>query len=142
MTVDLGLDRGGAGHRRLGANQRGRGTQREAGDVPERLERGRPNAAFGHHPIEDDAVARFLARHAGDLARLTRGLAHHRQLPGIDSRRAIFAGLVDPEHGCAMSRVGHVRLHKAMMPSPPRIEMSALKPASDMPKRVHCAMSH
>jgi hypothetical protein len=34
MAIDLGLDRGGAGHRRFGAEQSGTRAERETGDVP------------------------------------------------------------------------------------------------------------
>ena len=35
VTVDLGLDRSGAGHRRFGRDQRGGGAEQEAGLVPQ-----------------------------------------------------------------------------------------------------------
>jgi hypothetical protein len=61
MALDLGLDRGGAGHRRLRSHQRGRCAQREAGDVPHRLKQCRPHPAPNHHRVEADAVELFLA---------------------------------------------------------------------------------
>ena len=52
MGVDLVLDRGGAGHRRLRADQGGGGAERVAGDRPERLEHGRADAALGEQRVE------------------------------------------------------------------------------------------
>ena len=40
----------------------------------------------------------FLARHAGDDPAIGMTIAHHRQLAGIDARRAELAGLIDAQH--------------------------------------------
>ena len=77
MAVDFGLDRVGAGHRRLLGHQRGRRAEREAGDVPHRLQRGRPHAPLGHQRVEAVEMALFLpamraiSLAAGELRRST-----------------------------------------------------------------------
>ena len=43
-------------------------------------------------------MAFFLIGHAGDRSRGGRAVAHHRQLPGIDPRGAVFARLIDTDH--------------------------------------------
>src|SRR3546814_2454588 len=71
-------------------------------------------------------------------------------LAGIDARRAIFARLIDADH-----RLGHgfavagLPAHSrglrcrisTKMSAAPASEKSALKPASEMPNSVHCAVS-
>ena len=81
------------------ADQRGDRAERMAGDVPERLEHGRPHAALGHHRVEMVEVPLLLRRPSAAIMR-ARGMAvaEHRQLAGIDAGGAIFAGLVDAQH--------------------------------------------
>jgi hypothetical protein len=98
VAVDLGLDRGGAGHGRLGAKQRGGRAQGEAGNRPHRMQRGGAHAMLRDHRVERGAVILFLPGHFHDLGRIRAAIAHHRQLPGIDARGAEFAGLVHPDH--------------------------------------------
>ena len=66
MLVDLGLDRVGAGQRGFLRHKRARSAEREPCNVPQRLERGRTNAAIGHQRVEALKVALFLGRHARD----------------------------------------------------------------------------
>ena len=84
MPVDLGLDRVGAGERRFLRHQRGRRAEREAGDVPQRLKRGRAHPPLGHQRVEALEVPLLLRRHARDqlgfgaIARAARRAARHR----------------------------------------------------------------
>src|SRR3546814_20683916 len=68
MLVDLGLDGGGAGHGGLWSHQRGGRPKRMAGDLPERLEQGRTDAAVGDQPVEFLQVALLLGGHSRDRA--------------------------------------------------------------------------
>src|SRR3546814_5839993 len=102
------------------------------------------------HRVEERLVAILLRRHARDRSRHRRAIAHHRELAGIDARRAIFARLIDADH-----RLGHgfavagLPAHSrglrcrisTKMSAAPASEKSALKPASEMPNSVHCAVS-
>ena len=47
-------------------------------------------------------MALLLRGHAGDQLRGRRVASQHRELAGIDARRAIFAGLIDAEHRSAI----------------------------------------
>src|SRR3546814_14508235 len=87
-----------------------------------------------------------------DLARHRVAVAHHRELAGIDSRRAIFARLIDADHrrgapvGPGWRIVGHAadvgrRRSKVKTSAAAASEMIALKPASEMPHRVHFGRS-
>ncbi|PAV69659.1 hypothetical protein WR25_16423 [Diploscapter pachys] len=98
VFVDLGLDRRGAGHRRIRPDRRSDRTQCEARLVPERLEQRRPHAAARHHRIEEGAVPLLLGGHMMDRARRRVPIAQHRQLARIDTRRTIFARLIDADH--------------------------------------------
>ena len=79
MAVDLGLDRIGAGERGLFRHQGGGRAEREAGDVPHRLQRGRANAPLGHQLVETLEVpllpAPPCARSAWSRAQLLRSTA-------------------------------------------------------------------
>src|SRR3546814_18891512 len=59
-AVDLGLDRGGAGHRGARSHRCGRRAEGEARDVPQGLERGRAHAAFCEQRVEESTVPFFL----------------------------------------------------------------------------------
>src|SRR3546814_17549438 len=76
-AVDLGLDRGGAGHRGARSHRGGRRAEGEARDVPQGLERGRARAAFCDHRVEESAVPFFLFGHLRDFARQRVAVAHH-----------------------------------------------------------------
>ena len=106
MTVDLRLDRIGAGQRRLLRHQSGRRAEREAGDVPQRLKRGRPNPPLGHQRVEALKMPLLLRRHARDQLGFGAVAAQHGELAGVDAGRAIFAGLVDAQHRSACPRAG------------------------------------
>ena len=69
MAVDFSLHRIGAGHRCPLADQGRRSAEREAGDAPQGLKRGRTNPPVGHHPVEALQVPLLLRRHPGDLVR-------------------------------------------------------------------------
>ena len=53
MLVDGLLDRDGAGHGGALAEGRGSGAERETGQAPERLQRGRAHAPGGEFGLED-----------------------------------------------------------------------------------------
>ena len=67
MAVDLRFDGVGAGHRRPLTDQGRRSAEREAGDAPQRLKRGRPHPPIGHQPVEAFKMPLLLRRHPGDL---------------------------------------------------------------------------
>ena len=157
MGVDLVLDRGRAGHRRLRPDQRRGRAERVAGDMPERLEQGRAHAALRHHRVEMLEMPLLLRRHAGDQARGRLAVAEHRELAGIDAGRAIFAGLIDAQHrggvgarvagppagGGAQSRPGRFRLNHRTINAPAR-ERIAFQPAIEMPRKrpLHLIAAH
>src|SRR3546814_9720269 len=80
-----------------------------------------------------------------DLARHRVAVTHHRELAGIDARRAIFAGLVDADHrgGAVLAHADDVvrRRSKVKTSAAAASEKIALKPASEMPNSRHCATS-
>src|SRR3546814_2406092 len=80
MLVDLGLDGGGAGHGGLWSHQRGGRPKRMAGDLPERLEQGRTDAAVGDQPVEFLQVALLLGGHSRDRAGTGVAVAEHGEL--------------------------------------------------------------
>ena len=98
MLVDDLLDRDGAGHRRLLAEQRRRRAEREAGDVPER--RQQRSAARGARRAGASKAARWRFSCSAMRADRARRAAapEHRELALIDARRAVFAGMVDADH--------------------------------------------
>ena len=49
-------------------------------------------------------MALLLLRHVVDCAAAWGIVAHHRQLALVDLRRAIFSGLVNPDHRCDIGR--------------------------------------
>src|SRR4051812_4387961 len=112
MAINLRLDRGGARHGRLGADQRSCCTQRKTRNVPDRAQHGCPDLALGNHRIEAGTMARLLRCHACDGAGRRMAFAHHRELPGIDTHRADLARLVDAQHRGA--GLFAQRLHKRM----------------------------
>ena len=87
MAVDLVLDRGGAGHRRLGADQGGDRAERMAGDAPDRLEQGRADAALGKQSVEmlemasSWAAMRAISREVGWRCPARRAGPHIRVAP-------------------------------------------------------------
>jgi hypothetical protein len=60
MEVNLGLDRGGAGHRRFGSNRRRYRTERKSRHVPERLKQGGSHTALSDQSIERIKMSLFL----------------------------------------------------------------------------------
>src|SRR5690348_16751756 len=144
MFVDLGLDRVGAGKRGFLGHEGRRGPEREAGDVPQRLQRGRTHAALGHQPVEAVEVPLLLRRHAGGELGFGAVAAEHGELPRVDPRRTIFPGLVDAQHrrsiGAAVAGTpaGHARrplkVRIAISAAPPN-EKIAFHPASEMPRK-------
>src|SRR5690606_7095836 len=109
---------------------------------PDRLQGRRAHAAFGNHRVETGQMRLFLRQHAADLGRMLRPAAHHRQLPGIDAGRAIFTGLVDPDHRFA--RIAHLPMSffsSSSIAMAAAVEIRKLKPASEMPARLHCTSS-
>src|SRR6476659_3577306 len=144
MAINLGFHRIGAGERRFLRHQRGRRAEREAGDVPQRLERRRAHPAFGDQLVEAGEMAFFLRRHARDELGFRTVAAKDRQLPGVDARRAIFAGLVDAQHGCGVRPpvagppAGHARLERRLrrrISAAPPSERMAFHPAIEMPRK-------
>src|SRR5687767_8810053 len=92
-------------------------------------------------------MALLLRRHTRDLVRGGRIAGEHRQLPGIDARRAIFAGLVDPQHRFPVEPLvarlpAHAFLHASAAIAPaPSSEMIAFHPAMEIPTNDHCTWS-
>src|SRR5690606_7893482 len=139
VPVDFLLDRRGAGHRRLGAEQRRRRAERVARDRPDRLQRGRADAATGDHGVEFGFVADFLLRRGSYLGRMRGAIAHHGQLPGVDAGGAVFARLVDADHRGTVSHDRRLLATSATMATAAIVEMVKLKPASEIPAKVHGA---
>src|SRR3954454_10463584 len=86
----------------------------------------------------------FLGRHAGDQLGFGTISTKNRQLPSIDARRAIFAGLIDAKHGLGVA-AGHARSSRAharrsfrlrmrINAAPPSDRM-AFHPAMEMPRK-------
>ncbi len=63
VRVDRLLHRDRAGHRRTLAQRRGRGTEREAGDMPQRQQCGGADVAIGDHAGERVQVGLLLLLH-------------------------------------------------------------------------------
>src|SRR3990167_3620559 len=145
MAVDFGLDGCGARHCGARSHRGGHRAERKTCDVPEGLEGGRPHPALDDHRVEEFPVPLFLFGHMRDFARHRVAVAHHRELAGIDARRAIFAGLVDADHRCGAlaSHAADVvfRRSKVKTIAAAPSEKIALKPASEMPSSVHWAVS-
>src|SRR5690606_27704445 len=93
------------------------------------------------HRVEFGFMANFLFGHGANLSRMRRAVTHHGQLPGVDARSTVFARLVDTDH---RGTVGHRR---PLLATSEKIataaiaEMMKLKPASEMPAKVHGATS-
>src|SRR5690606_4508627 len=101
----------------------------------------RAHTATCDHGVEFGFVSDFLLSHGTDLGRMRGAIAHHGQLPGVDAGGAVFARLVDADH---RRTVGHDRLLLAIsatMATAAIVEMMKLKPASEMPAKVHGATS-
>ena len=101
MRVDYLLDSGGAGMRRLFAEQRGCRTEREAGHMPDGRQRRRPYMAFVYDFVEACEMHLLIFRHAGeriDDFAFVRQIAKDGALAFIDADRAIFTGMVDADH--------------------------------------------
>src|SRR3546814_16965095 len=96
MAVDLGLDRGGAGHRGARSHRGGRRAEGEARDVPQGLERGRAHAAFCDHRVEESAVPFFLFGHMRDFASHRVAVAHPPERARTGPRPALFSPLIRP----------------------------------------------
>ncbi len=153
MPVDLGFDSSRAGHRRFRTNDCACCAQRKTGDVPEGLEKCRPNLAASHHRIEMVEMAVFLHRHMLDLPCHGMAIPQNGELPGIDAGRAIFACLIDAQHGGAIrtgptrpwgGSIRHAVLRlktKTKIARAPLSEKMALKPASEIPPSVHWGTS-
>ena len=103
VLVDHLLDRDRAGHGGTLAEQGGADAEREAGDVPERLQRGRTHAALGDQPLEGLQVAQLLLVHVADRRALG-PVAEHRELTFVDPPGAVFAGMVDADHALDQRR--------------------------------------
>ena len=84
MGVDHFLDRDRTGHGRARSEQRRRRAQREAGRMPERLERVARTRRSADHLVEDRKVAALLGRHMLDCR--PRGPAQDRQLAFVNRR--------------------------------------------------------
>ena len=96
VPVDHLFHRFGAGHRRARAEHRGRGSEREAGEVPQRLQQRRPHPPLRQHLVELGEVLAFLRGHLPDHRR---GAAapEHPELALVDAHRAVLAGVVDAQ---------------------------------------------
>ena len=77
------------------------GVERVAGDRPERLQYRRPHAARGEKRVEMAEMLLLLRRHAGDQRGRLVAIPEHGELARVNTRRAIFAGLVDADHRVA-----------------------------------------
>src|SRR3984957_9459531 len=163
MPVDDLLDRDGAGHRGALAEQRGRRAERVARDVPERRQRRRPHPALGGEAVELREVAQLLLLHLADRTG-NMAAADHRELPGIDARRAVFPGLVDADHPRRVIRhavagqirwapwgfaFAHAATRERLRPRTAAPQNTAIasearkfQPASETPKRDHWTWSH
>ena len=151
MAVDLGLDRVGAGHRRLLADQRGRRAEREAGDVPERLERGRADPPLGHQLVETVEMALFLRRPCGrsDARRASfvrappagrhRCGSRHIRRPG--RRAASTRGRAACRRGASCRSCPPPSVPAIAISAAPPSERIAFQPAIEMPSNDHCTWS-
>src|SRR5687768_8357854 len=91
----------------------------------------------------------FLLRHAGDNSPGRAVLAEHRQLAGVDAGRAIFAGLVDAQHGVGVGPAiaglpaAHPRpfARSSVIAAAEPSERIAFQPAMEMPSSDHCTWS-
>src|SRR3546814_856858 len=83
----------------------------------------------------------------GDCLRVRGAIAHHRQLPAIDAGSAVFTSLIDPDHrvnfteGRGAAHAGDLCVNSLKMASAPSDEMRKFQPASEMPSRLHGALS-
>src|SRR5262249_36317061 len=110
------------------------------------LERGRADAPFAHQMIEALEVPFFLRRHPRDQFGFGAIAPQHGELPGVDPGRAIFAGLVDPQHRGAVGTAiaGAPAAHsfdpfsvRRVMTAAPLSEMIAFQPAIERPRNDH-----
>ena len=69
--------------------------------MPEWQQRGWPDLAVGEHGVERVQMHLLLLLHMAEHVGLT-AASQDRELAGVDACRAIFAGMVDPDH--AMDR--------------------------------------
>ena len=96
MLVNRFLDRDRAGHRGARAQRRRRGTERIAGQVPQRQQRGRAHPPVGDQVREGVEVVLLLRLHvAQDVAFVA--VAEHRELALVDALGAVLAGMVDAD---------------------------------------------
>ena len=65
--------------------------------MPERQQRGRPDALVGDQVAEGFQVVFFLRLHVTQQVALV-APAKHGKLAGIDARRAILPGVIDTDH--------------------------------------------
>src|SRR3546814_18082861 len=83
----------------------------------------------------------------GECLRGRGAIAPHRQLPAIDAGSAVFTSLVDPDHrvnfteGRGAAHAGDLCVSSLKMASAPSDEMRKFQPASEMPSRLHGALS-
>ena len=150
VTVDFSLDGVGASERRFFGHQRGCCAKRETRDIPQWLERGRANPPFGHQPVEPAEMPLLLSRHSRNELGFRAIGPEHRELSRIDSRRSIFAGLVDPKHrrrvSATISRAPgrHARLplnDRSRISAAPPSERIAFHPAIEIPRKRNCTSS-
>src|SRR6185437_2013551 len=157
MLVDYFLDRDRAGHRRALAEERRRGAQGVARDMPQRRQHRRPHATLDDEPVEGIEMALLLLGHAAD-DRCRGGAAEHRELAVIDALRAIFAGVIDADHAGqlfpargiarqtmwtahAASRCAAPRLSAPTQKTVRTMDASRFQPASVTPNSDHCGSS-
>ena len=152
MFVDRFFHRRGAGKGGFLAHRGGGRAQRKTGHAPQGLQRGGPHAALIHQPVEGLQVPLFLLGHVLDgldTGRRTLAPFQHRKLAFINPHRAIFAGMIHPDHrfdvgrGARRGRLCCLAVYAACLrlnrnaPVPAiRNEKIALYPASDRPNRL------
>jgi hypothetical protein len=97
VLVNGFLDRDGASHCSALAESGGRCAKGEAGEMPERQQRGRPDAAIGNYRVERVEMHLLLILHVAELV-CTGTSAQYGKLASVNPSGAIFAGMVDADH--------------------------------------------
>lgn len=103
MFINHGFHGDGAGHGSFGAEQGGGRAQREACDMPDRLQGGGAYLAGGDQLVEGGEVGFFLRGHMLDDGESGFGFRavlafQDGDLTGVDAFGAIFTGLVYADH--------------------------------------------
>ena len=103
MFVNRFFHRGGAGKGGFFAHQGCGRAQRKTGDAPEWLQRGGPHPAFIDQGIEGFEMLLFLLSHVANGGFAGAALQHGK-LAFVNAHRAIFPGMIHPDHGIYVRR--------------------------------------